>query len=282
MTQTKRQWMGRAVLGGLIGMAAVALFAYGWNGLTAGGALAPHGHWAVVGEEMAVRLGSRATALALELALAFALGAAVGVSTLPFDRTGRALALRSALHFLFTGALALLLFWACGWVPGAPALGLWFGLYTFIYLVVWLARWVGWRAELNDIRARLGLAAEGRSLFGWRENLPHILLLCALFLLLRPLAEVLDDIAVPLLRALVLPWLAYPFTALAVGIAAGEKNGFSLLVPLAAGIAFLPNLLWPNVPYHWWQAAVYALCTLLGEAVGGAWHWARRKWGADG
>lgn len=121
-----------------------------------------------------------------------------------------------------------------------------------------------------------------RSLLGWRENLPHILLLCALFLLLRPLAEVLDDYAVPLLRALVLPVLAYPFTAVGVGIAAGEKNGFCPLVPLAAGLAFLPNLLWPNVPYDWRQAVAYAGCALLGEAVGAAWHWARRKWGADG
>lgn len=281
MTDTRKQWLKRALVGGLIGMAAVALFAYGWNGLTAGGVLHPHGHWAVVSPAMVARLGSRSAALAVELALAFFLGAAVGVSTLPFDRTGRALALCSAVHFLLTGALVLLLFWACGWVPGVPALGLWFGFYTFIYLVVWLARWVGWRAELSALRAKLGLSPGERSPLGWRENLPHILLLCALFLLLRPLAEVLDDIAVPLLRALILPWLAYPFTALAVGIVAGEKNGFNLLVPLAAGLSFLPNLLWPNVPYDWWQAAVYALCALLGEAVGGGWRWARKRWGAE-
>lgn len=104
-----------------------------------------------------------------------------------------------------------------------------------------------------------------RSLLGWRENLPHILLLCALFLLLRPLAEVVDAPGAPLLTALVLPALAYPLTAVGVGI--------------ASGLAFWPNLRWPYIPYDWRHAVAYAGCALLGEAVGAAWRWARKNEG---
>lgn len=91
-----------------------------------------------------------------------------------------------------------------------------------------------------------------------------------------------DAPGAPLLVALVLPALAYPLTAVGVGIAAGEKNGFCLLVPLVAALAFLPNLRWPYIPYDWRHAVAYAGCALLGEAVGATWRWARRKWGTNG
>ena len=162
----------------------------------------------------------------------------MGVATLPFDDYGPALAARSLLHFAVTGGLVLLLGWLLELVgPSPAAILLLLGLYTFLYLTVWLVRWLGWRAELDDLRSALDLPAPSPSRLNGRESLPYALLLAGFFLLLRPLAEVLDAPDVPVLRALLLPWLAYPFVALLTGWASGLARGLCPLVPLTAFVS---------------------------------------------
>lgn len=265
MTDIQKQWLKRILAGGGIGVglvfAAAGLIAWAQNtGFT------------LLSPGAGAYFGSRALAVAAELCAAFGLGAAVGVSTLPFDGHGPALARRSLLHYLVTGALFLLLGWSLRWFDGSQIGGILFllGLYTFLYLVVWLVRYLGWRAELDQIRRALGLAPPPASPLRWRESLPYLLLLAAFFLLMRPLAEPLDAQDLPLLRALFLPWLAYPFVALVVGWALGWARGFCPLLAPVAFVSFLPALLWPNVPYDWRQGAVYALLALGAHLAGSA------------
>ena len=254
MSAGQKSWIVRILAGGLAG---AGLAGAGYRPLFIGGFSAPPLCGALI--QSCGILG----AVAVTLALFFAFGAAVGVATLPFDDYGPALAARSLLHFAVTGGLVLLLGWLLELVgPSPAAVLLLLGLYTFLYLTVWLVRWLGWRAELDDLRSALDLPAPSPSRLNGRESLPYALLLAGFFLLLRPLAEVLDAPDVPLLRALLLPWLAYPFVALLTGWASGLARGLCPLVPLTAFVSFLPNLLWPRVPYDWQQGVVYALLAL--------------------
>lgn len=101
------------------------------------------------------------------------MGAVTGVSTLPFAEDGRTLVLRSLAHLVLTaGALTLtclLLGWAWSW----QAMVVYLVLLAAVYLLIWLARWVGWYTELTAIRNKLGLAP-AHSLFHWREILPYL------------------------------------------------------------------------------------------------------------
>ena len=274
MTDLQKQWIKRILIGGLVGLALMAAAVVCIGSITWSGGRPDYRHLQWVTHGAAAFFGSEALALAAQCAVTFALGAAVGLATLPFDGYGPALAARSLLHFAVTGGLVLLLGWLLELVgPNPAAVLLILGLYTFLYLAVWLVRWLGWvdektlnvmgwRAELDDLRSALGLPAPPPSPLNGRESLPYALLLAGFFLLLRPLAEVLDAPDVPLLRALFLPWLAYPFVALLTGWASGLARGLCPLVPLTAFVSFLPNLLWPHVPYGWQQGLVYALLAL--------------------
>lgn len=263
MTDVQKQWIKRILIGGFVGLALMAAGVVCIGSITLSGGRPDYRHlqWVTHGAE--AFFGSEGLALAAQCAVTFALGASVGVATLPFDDYGPALAARSLLHFAVTGGLVLLLGWLLELVgPSPAAVLLLLGLYTFLYLTVWLVRWLGWRAELDDLRSALDLPAPSPSCLNGRESLPSALLLAGFFLLLRPLAEVLDAPDVPVLRALLLPWLAYPFVALLTGWASGLARGLCPLVPLTAFVSFLPNLLWPHVPYDWQQGVVYALLAL--------------------
>lgn len=207
--------------------------------------------------------------IAAQAALAFAIGGAVGLSTLPFAGTGRELAKRSAFHFLITGLLVVALGRVGGWYEAPVGGAFLFGLYAFFYLLIWLTRYAGWRLELARIRARLGLAPPPSSL-RLGDSLPYLLVLGGIFLALRPLAEAADDPTVPLLRALFLPWLCYPATALVVGVMSGLRVGICPLLPLTALVTFLPALIFPNVPYDWPMGLAYAALALLGNLIGWA------------
>lgn len=101
--------------------------------------------------------GSAALALTVELLAVFALGAAIGLSTLPFAETWPSLLSTSILHFLITGALAQIVGWAYQWFGFAPADGPWIVLviYLIIYALIWGIRWVIWHAELRKMRKAL-------------------------------------------------------------------------------------------------------------------------------
>ena len=97
--------------------------------------------------------------LALELALAFGFGASVGLAVPPMEGPGTAVAAQTAAHLLCSSALFAGVCWICGLPPANwQGLLLLLGIYWLMYLVVWLLRYLRWRAELDAIRRALGLA----------------------------------------------------------------------------------------------------------------------------
>lgn len=150
MRRIQKQWLARILIGGSLGAALTAVLAYLLNGM--------FGAFTLVSATPMAYFGSYALALAAELGAGFGLGATLGVSTLPFDEVGRSLAKRSALHFAVTGSFTFLLGWAFRWFgSGLTGVLLLLVIYLFIYFTVWLVRYLGWRAELNELRAALGL-----------------------------------------------------------------------------------------------------------------------------
>lgn len=177
---------------------------------------------------------------ALGTALGFLLwslfGAEVGIATLPFADSGRALVVRSLIHFAATSATVAA--WAClnfGWrellfflVPLA-----------LVYALVWLGRWVGWYAEVAAIREKLGLAP-GPSPLHWKETLPYLgfaLLLCDV---LPAVLRLFDAPDVPVLTGLLLPFLLLPVGGFMSGLSLGRRHGFCPLYPAACGLFYLP------------------------------------------
>lgn len=167
----------------------------------------------------------------------FLFGAEIGVATLPFADGGRSLLLRSLAHF----AVMTLTLWA--WVllnftyEPLPGLALSFQLpFTLIYLLVWLGRWVGWYAEVGQIRERLGLSS-GPSPLKWKETLPHILFAAFLCLLVPLVLRLCDDVT-PVLS------MFYAFILLPVGsfcsaCSLGKRQGVCPLYPLACMVFIL-------------------------------------------
>lgn len=245
----------RVLAGALAGGCPILLLCAAIN-RGAGDAVAPPIPWPPLGMGAAILL-------------ALCIGASIGLSTLPFAGTGRELAKRSAFHFLLTGVLVVALGRVCGWYEAPVGGAFLFGLYAFFYLLIWLTRYAGWRVELSQIRSRLGLAPPASPL-RLRGSLPYLLVLGGIFLALRPLAEVADDPTVPLLRAMFLPWLCYPVTALVVGFMSGLRVGLCPLLPLTAFVSFLPALLFSHVPYDWPMGLAYAALALVGNLSGGA------------
>ncbi|MBQ8852272.1 MAG: DUF3021 domain-containing protein [Oscillibacter sp.] len=195
-------------------------------------------------------------------------GAAVGAGTLFWQRERGSFLTNSLWNYLLTCAAFVLWGWIClGLRPGALPLVLW-GVFTALYVIGWVVRWLTCHRDVDRIRAGLGLPETPPSPLRWRESLPYAVLLAALFLALRPIVSCFDGVDVPLLTALVLPWLAYPFAAAVTGFGAGVRHGVCPLVPEAAVLAILPNLLYTDVPYSWPMAAVYGLLALAGNLLG--------------
>lgn len=159
---TKRFWLKRMALGGLIAVGAVLVIILLLNILANGviwGERVDYYNFQFTTDRCAyVQFGSAALAVAVEMVCVFALGAAVGLATLPFAETWTSMLGLSILHFAVTGALALLVGWSYGWFgmgPEGPRMVL--VLYLAVYLVVWLIRWLVWYAELRRMRKALHL-----------------------------------------------------------------------------------------------------------------------------
>lgn len=202
-----------------------------------------------------------------------AFGAEAAVATLPFADTGKAVVVRSLAHF----AVMTATMWA--WVllnfadthEPLPDLILTFQLpFTLLYALVWLGRWVGWYAEVAQIRERLGLAP-GRSPLKWRETLPHIgfaLLLCLVTPLVLRLCDAPD---VPLLSGLLYPYLLLPMGGFISAVSLGKRQGFCPLYPVASAVFILLFIPLASLWFHTTSTVllpVALLSTLLGNALG--------------
>lgn len=208
----------------------------------------------------------------LTTALMFAFGAEVGMSTLPFADGGGELLKKSLLHFAVMAATVTAWAWLnFGW----RELHFFLIPLVLVYALVWLGRWVGWYAEVAQIREGLGIAPKPSPL-KWRETLPHMAfatLLCGVV----PLAlRALDPVDSPVLSAALTPFLMV-VGGFVTGISLGKRQGFSPLYPLVCGVCALPVMAVALIP-----AWVYPVCALVpaffGNLLGAATR-ARRTWG---
>lgn len=162
---TKRQWAARVLAGGFVGLAVLIPLGGLVNDLVSGGLVAMgfHTPFRLVSSELAWLTGADTPALIIQLALYFALGAGGGAATLPFAEDGMLLVRHSLLHFAYTAAVFSILVWLCGWNWGSWSVWLAeLALLAGAYLVIWLARWLFWYAELRRIRSALGLKRKER------------------------------------------------------------------------------------------------------------------------
>ena len=193
------------------------------------------------------------------------LGGAAGVATLPFADDGKSLLLRSAAHFAVTSVLFLLLmvqFYGWDWA----VLLLLEGMLALLYALIWLGRWVGWYVEVMQLRTLLGLEA-GPTPLKWRETLPYVpfVLLCdGLPLLLRWAEHEIQRgsvLELPILSALLLPFVLLPVGGFFTGVSLGKRQGVCPMYPLACFVCYLPmlSLVSTAALFHCFLAAVPAL-----------------------
>lgn len=194
------------------------------------------------------------------------LGGAAGVATLPFADDGKSLLLRSGVHFAVTSVLFLLLMahFFCGW--SWEGLLLLEGMLALLYVLIWLGRWIGWYMEVVQLRTLLGLET-GPTPLKWRETLPYlpfVLLLCdGLPVLLRWVELEMSGgiIDVPVLSAIILPFVLLPAGGFFAGLSLGKRQGVCPLYPAACFVCCLPMaaLLSTVELFHCFLAAVPAL-----------------------
>lgn len=266
----------RAMLGGLLGMAAYLLLAWLTQpGSLFGGSL-KFAFTFCYNSNIPEVLGA-----ALGFLSWFLFGAEAGLATLPFADEGEALGIRTFTHF---GAMALTL-WI--WVmlnfiyEPLPGLALTFLLpFTLIYLLIWLGRWVGWYAEAGQIREKLGLTV-GPSPLKWRESLPHMAFALLLCFGVPTVLRLCDAKDVPVLSGLLYPYLLLPIGGFCSGYSLGKRQGFCPLYPLAcvASVALfaLVARLYSNMADG--ALLLIALCLpLAGNALGALTRlWRRRR-----
>lgn len=211
MEKTKWSWVVRVLIGGILG-----------------------GSFSAVLASFAADAGGPSPVTCL---LCAGLGGAAGAATLPFADDGKALLIRSGVHFAVTSVLFVLLAAQLG-ARGMQLLA-WEAVLALLYAVIWLGRWVGWYMEVRQLRTLLGLAP-GPSPLNWRETLPYLpfaLLLCdVLPLLLRAF----DAPDVPVLCGLILPYLLLPAAGFSSGLSLGKRQGLCPLYPVACFVCYLP------------------------------------------
>ena len=273
MNETKKAWIIRIVVGGLIGMAVLVLIGYIVGSINFWGESSFRGFHFVDGT-MERLLGSETLAIVVQFILFFVFGALVGIATIPFAEDGRDLVVRSAPHFLAMEAVCcvgVLLNFA-GTESPLP----WMLALALVYVLVWLGRWAAWWSELDAIREKLGLAPVASPL-RWRESLPSLgfaLLLC----LIVPLAlHFFDAPDVPLLTAVLWPWLLVPVGGFMGGLSLGKRHGFCPLYPTSCVLLALTATLLLRNSSPWINGGIALAAALAGNLAGAARYKMKRK-----
>ena len=266
----KKKLLVRAAIGGVSAMGLLLAF-WVWfhlTGITPQGEV-PVGEFNIVSRATEAMLGSYWLAVAVEFACIFALGAAIGISSMPFADDTRSLLKDSIVHFIVTGALVLL----NGWVHCIIEWGWDFLLipYTLLYLLIWFGRWVGWYVEVAQIKVRLGLAP-AHSTLKWRETLPYLPFLLVLCIVL-PIVLVWADLTffaggLPVLSGLLMPYLLFPIVGLCSGISLGKRQGFCILYPVAAYLLHVPIVFWLFNYTALFHADLLFTFALIGNIIG--------------
>ncbi len=264
----------RFLLGGLCGVTLMFLFAFYHESVAAD--LRGQFHFPVfVTHGAEARFGSYLLAVLVQAALCFGLGGMAGIATMPFDEDGHKLLANSLLHFSVTALLFSLLLVLCFGLP-VWSLVVWIGMLLSLYLVIWLGRYVGWYAEVAQIRTKLGLDP-GPSPMKWNETLPYLPFLMLLCVGLPLLARALDPRTVPVLSGMLMPYLLLPAGGFASGMSLGKRQGFCPLYPVLAFVLYLPMvflLFNSSAMFHCFVVAGFALA---GNTVGSVKRWNKQS-----
>ena len=269
--KNRKQLLIRALIGGIIGVAVLIPMGGLFNDLVSGGLIAMGSHtpFRLVSSNLEWLVGSVPLAFAIQMGLYFLMGAVAGVSTLPFAEDGKTLVLRSLAHFVLTAGALILICTLLGWAWSWQAMAVYLVLLAAVYLLIWLGRWIGWYAEADAIRKKLGLAP-APSLLKWRETLPYLPFAALLCLALPAVLGLWDAPDVPVLRGLLFPWLLLPVGCFFSGLSLGRRRGFCPLYPLVCALAALAAVFLvynsSALPY----CAVALGCSLAGDLAGAA------------
>ena len=272
--EEKRLWIARGAAGGIIGLAVLTPLGGLFNDIVSGGLIAMGGHtpFRLVSSELVWLVGSAPLALVIQLVLYFALGAALGISTLPFADDGRALVVRSLAHFAVTAGLLTLTCTLLGWAWSWQAMAVYLVLLAAVYPLIWLGRWVGWYAAVAAIREKLGLSP-GPSPLRWKETLPYLPFAALLCLALPFLLRLLDAADVPVLSGLLYPYLLLPVGGFFSGLSLGRRQGLCLLYPAGCALCallFIPLARLVSNMYDWPLIPIALCAALLGVLAGAA------------
>ena len=267
----------RVAVGGCMALLLFFLVILVLNSVSISGGGGVAAHISLASHSTIARFGSYPLAVAMELVSLFALGAALGLSTMPFADDTRILIGQSLLHFLFTGALVLFSGWVfCffdldyGWLC-------FLGLYVLLYLLIWMGRWIGWYVEVRRIRARLGLTPPPPR---WRTALPYLPLLLVLCVALPPVLMLADRLLfapAPLLSGVVLPFLIHPVVGFCSGLSLGKRQGLCLTYPLAAFVLLLPAVFLLYNSSALFHVFLLSGPALAGNALGAVWRRYRKS-----
>ena len=271
MNKNRKQWLVRMLAGGVLGM--VILFFVGgtFNALVNGMILGGRRFYGI-SPDLVYLVHSTFLAAVIQFALYFALGALVGIATLPFADDGKTLVIRSLLHFSATAAVFSVLSWLCWWCWSEwKVLLVELGLLALVYVIVWLGRLAAWWSELDAIREKLGLAPVASPL-KWRETMPSLgfaLLLC----LVVPLAlHFFDAPDVPVLTAILWPWVLVPAGGFMGGLSLGKRHGLCPLYPAACVLLTLAATLLLNNSSPWLNGGIALAAALAGNLSGAVRH----------
>lgn len=264
----KKQALGRALAGAAAGVALHLLLGYLMGCFSLFGPSSFRGFYF---PNCGVPYRWEALGVGLSFVLFALFGAEVGIATLPFAGHGRALAIRTALHFLLLEATAGV------WV------GLNFGLgelpaclapLTLVYCLIWLVRWAVWHREVKAIRKKLGLIPKP-SQWKWKETLPSIPVILLICLGLPWLLRRLEGSGMPLFSGAIYMGLLLPIGCMAAGLFLGERRGFCPLYPVLCAAGVLPAVfLLYNSTILILLCAIAFCSGLLGVAAGA---WPREK-----
>lgn len=271
MTETKRQWFVRALIGGLTGAALLLALVWVLDAMPWMSHIWQFRNpFSVWGEWLIDGYGWPSSPLP-NLILWFLAGAEAGVATLPFADSGRELVVRSLVHYAATAATVSA--WVVlnfGWRGTLPTFLI---PLTLVYILVWLGRWVGWYAEVAAIREKLGLAP-GPSPLHWKESLPYVGFAFLLCLILPTVLRLLDD-PTPVLSVLY-GLLLLPAGGFMSGLSLGRRHGFCPLYPVSCVLFTLIFILTAKLYTNMADGALIpiALISVLAGNLAGA---ARRR-----
>lgn len=269
--KNRKQLLIRALIGGIIGVAALIPVGGLFNDLVSGGLIAMGSHtpFRLVSSNLEWLVSAVPLAFAIQIMLYFLVGAVVGVSTLPFAEDGKTLVFRSLAHFAITAGALILICTLLGWAWSWQAMAVYLVLLAAVYLLIWLGRWIGWYAEADAIRKKLGLAPAPSPL-KWRETLPYLPFAALVCLALPAVLGLWDAPDVPVLRGLLFPWLLLPVGCFFSALSLGRRKGVCPLYPAACALLTLAAVCLVYNSTAWPYCIVALAFSLAGSLIGAA------------